>query len=877
MGWPRRLLNLARRDRVARDIHREMSFHLAERVDELVASGMTESDARHAARRQFGNYESQRDRTRDMDMAVLIESTAKDVRYALRGLRKNPGFTLAAVAVLALGIGANTAVFSVVNGILLRPLPYPNPGRLVMIFDSFQQQGKEHGPACVADFLDWRSRSRSFQTLDAVAPNRFTVTGDGEAEQIVGLVVTATFFEALGARPLAGRTFAADEDQPGRTATFILSERLWRRRYASNPGMVGKVIALNGRPYTVIGIMPAAFQSPFGPRDLELWSILTLDPPRRRGPFFLQGLARLKSGVTIERASAEMNAIAQDVNRANPRDYDRLRYPVAALRETMVGGIRPLLWILSGAVLLVLLIAVSNVCSLMLARATARRHEIAIRLSIGAGRAHVLRQLMTESLVLAMSGAVVGVALASWGVATLQRLDRNLPRLNAVSLDGRVLAFTLLVSIASAVVFGLAPAFAASRAALGDSLKQGGRGSDSQSHGRARGALVIAQVAFSVLLLIGAGLLIRSFDQLGRVQLGFQAPPDRVLTMLISPTGSRYRDSRALGAYWDQLVEHARAIPGVESASVSLDVPPDRLAFTDGFEIQGKPTPPGIENPSVPVPFVSHDYFRTLGIPLLRGRWFDRRDTADSPGVVIISDTLARRYFPNEEPIGKRLKHGGRALNNPYLEIIGVVGDVKYQGLDSETGPVYYELSAQASFRPMWLLLRTNGPATAVASAARQAIRDLDSDVPVARVSTLADAVYDSVSLPRFRSLLMGIFAAASVLLAALGIYGVISYSVTQRTRELGVRMALGATSTSVLRLVVGQGSRLALFGIALGLAGAVALTRVLKNMLFGVSPTDLPTFAGVAAVLGAIAIIASLIPACRAAQVDPVTALRND
>jgi putative ABC transport system permease protein len=799
-----------------------------------------------------------------------------DLRCAIRTLARNPAFTLAALLALALGIGANTAVFSVLSGVLLRPLPYTDPNRLVMVYDSFQLQGRERGPACMADFLDWKARSRSFQTLDAIASNRFTLTGDGEAEQLVGLGVTATFFEALGARPLLGRIFASGEDQPGRDRAVVLSERLWRRRYASNAGVLGKQIALNARPHTIIGVMPASFQ--FWRRDVEAWAILPLDPPTRRGPFFLFGLARLRPGVSMQQAAADMEALARDIERANPKDYSRLHYPLVSLRESVVGDIRPLLWVLSSAVFLVLLIAVSNVANLMLARATARRREMAIRLSIGAGRARLMRQLMTESLVLALGGGAVGVALASWGVTALRRLNpQGLPRLDEIGIDIRVLAFTLLVSLASAIVFGLAPAFAAAGATLSESLKQGGRGGDSRSQGRARGVLVVAQVTLSVLLLIGAGLLIRSFNRLGRVNPGFQAPPDRVLTMLVSPTGTRYRDNPKLAAYWDQLLDRIRALPGVDSASVAITMPPDRVAFTDGFEIQGKPSPPGLDNPAVPVPFVSQDYFKTLGIPLVRGRWFDNRDRTDSQRVTIISEAMARRYFPGEDPVGQHLKHGGRALNNPYMEIVGIVGDAKYEGLDHETGPVYYEASSQAPARPMWVLLRTRADARTLVSAASKAIGELDPDVPVARVSTMAQALSESVSAPRFRSLLMAIFAATALLLAAIGIYGVISYSVSQRTQEVGVRMALGATPGTVLRLVVGQGCRLACAGVALGLAGAFGLTRVLKKMLFGVTATDTMTFAGVALILGAVATLASLVPACRAARVSPVTALRHE
>ena len=803
----------------------------------------------------------------------------RDVRYALRTLARNPGFTLTALLALALGIGANTAVFSVINGVLLRPLPYADADRLVMVFDSYEEQGMERGPGGIADFLDWKARNRSFQTLDAVATNRYTITGDGEAEQIVGLAVTATFFETLGARPLHGRTFAAGEDQPGSTPTVVLSERLWRRRYASNPGILGKATALNGRPHTIIGVMSAGSQ--FGPRNADAWPILTLNPPTRRGPFFLRGIARLKPGVTLEQANADMQAVARDVERTNPKDYSRLSYPVVLLRETIVGDIRPLLWVLSGAVFLVLLIAVSNVANLMLSRATARRREIAIRLSMGATRAHLVRLSITESLVLSLSSSLVGFGLASGGVGALRWLaPPGLPRLDEISVDARVLAFTLLVSVASALILGLVPALGVSTATLSESLKEGSRGSTvARGHRRVLGYLVIAQVTFSVMLLVGAGLLIRSFSLLGQVAPGFQAPPDRILTMLVSPTGVRYRDAgnRGLAAYWEQLLARVRTLPGVAAASIAITIPPDRLAFTDGFEIQDKSLPPGSDYPAVPVPFVSQDYFKTLGIPLIRGRWFDNRDTADSPRVTVISETMARRYFLNEDPIGRRLKHGGRALTNPYMEIIGVVGDVKYQGLDGENEPVYYEASSQVPARPMWVLVRTHADAQSVISAVRKEIRELDPDVPVARVGTMAEALSESVSLPRFRALLMGIFAATALLLAAIGIYGVIAYSVTQRTQEIGVRMALGATAASVLRLVVGQGSRLALLGIALGLAGALGLSRVLKTMLFGVTSTDPLTFGAVIVILGTVTILASLIPAFRAARVDPVIALRHE
>jgi putative ABC transport system permease protein len=814
----------------------------------------------------------------------IIDNLIRDIRYAVRTLTRNPGFTLAALGALGLGIGANTAMFSVVSGVLLHPLPYADPDRLVVIFDSFQQQGLERGPAGIADFLDWKARAHSFQTLDAIANQRFALAGDGEAEQIAGMSVTATFFETLGIRPVLGRTFASGDDQPGRAQSVVISARLWRRRYGSSAAIVGKEIAMNGRPFTIIGVMPDGFR--FVGRDAEAWAILTLNPPTRRGPFFLQGIARLKPGVTLDQAAAEMQSIAQQVERENPKDYTRLRFPVATLRELVVGNIRPLLWILSGAVFFVFLIAVSNVANLMLARATARQREIAIRLSIGAGRGQLVRQLMTESLMLSLAGGSLGLALAFWGVSALRWLEPpGLPRLSEIGVDAGVLMFTLAASLAGAVIFGLGPALSVSSTAPSEGLKEGGRGGESRAHNRARSALVIGQVGLSILLVIGAGLLIRSFDLLGRVDPGFHAPPDRVLTVLLSPTGARYRvpvtgasqPNRALAAYWDQLLERVRLLPGVEAASVAITIPPDRVAFTDGYEIEGKPSTPGSEHAAVPVPFVSHDYFKTLGIPLLRGRWFDGRDRADSPRVTVISEAMARRHFAGENPVGQRLKHGHRSLANPYMEIIGVVGDVKYLGLDNQATPVYYQLSAQVPSRPMWLLVRTKGDAQSMASAVRGEIRSLDSDVPVDRVGTMAQALAESVSLPRFRSFLMGVFAVTAVLLAAIGIYGVIAYSVVQRRQEIGIRMALGATPSGVVRLIVGQGSRLAIVGIVLGLAGAVGLTGFLEKMLFGVTASDTVTFVGAALVLGAVAIVSSLIPALRAARIDPVTALRQE
>jgi putative ABC transport system permease protein len=870
---PLRLRSVFRRSQVERELDEELRFHLEARIQQEIAAGRTPEEARYLALRAMDGMEQRKEECRDMRHMNLVDNLVRDVRYAVRTLAHSPGFTLAALLALALGIGANTAVFSVVNAVLLRPLPFADPDRLVMVFNYTPR-----GAASMADFLDWRARSQSFETIAVFEVNpftnsRFTWTGDGEPEQVVGYRVTAGFFDTLGVRPILGRTFYAGEDEPGRPRAVVLSERLWRRRYGANPDVLGKTAVLNGRDHTIMGVMPTGFE--FWNRDVDAWAILPLDPPSRRGPFFVRGVARLKPGVSVEQASAEMRVMASDIERTYPQSYNQLRIPVVPLREVVVGNIRPLLWVLSGAVALVLLIAVSNVANLTLGRASARSQEIAVRLSIGASRGQLVRQLMIESLVLALIGAGLGTALAVWGVAALRSVGpADLPRLSEINVDRRVLGFTLLASALSAVLFGLVPALTASGRALGLSLKDGNRGGESRRKGQVRTVLVAAQVTLSVVLLIGAGLLIRSFSLLGRVDPGFSVPPERMLLMFVSPPSQRFNKPGALAAYWNHLLDRVRAIPGVEEASLSNVAPPDRSMWGDSYEIEGKALPSDSVRYSAPVvPYVSHDYFKTLGIPLLRGRSFDRQDTPSSPRVTVISDAMARRHFVSENPIGQRIRFGGQSL-----EIIGVVGDVRYRGLHRDNEPTFYQLASQAERgEDMWLLMRTSRNAGALSATVRQEIRSLDPGVPVDRIGTMAGALSQSVALLHFRSLLMTVFATTALALAAIGIYGVVAYSVARRTREIGVRMALGATPSGVLALVVRQGSRPVVVGIAVGLVGSFALTRVLEGMLFGVTASDPLTFAGGVVALSAVAVVASLIPAWRAARVDPVTALRHE
>ena len=804
----------------------------------------------------------------------MLEQVVRDFLYGLRSMRRSFGFTGVAVFTLAVGIGATTAVFSVVDAVLLRPLPYHDPNRLVWIHDGMTPQDTEGWPACMADFLLWKERSHSFSHLAAMDFDSFALTGEAEAENIPGARVTAQFFDTLGIHPIRGRNFAPDADQPGLPLVALISDRLWQRKFRAKEDTVGRVVALNGRPTTIIGILP---NLPIIDPSADIWLILPLNRPNRRGPFYLRGLARLAPGVALGEASSELDALGQEVERADPLKLEHARYPLVPLQQQLVGNIRLLLLILTGAVLLVLLIAVFNVANLMLARVPVRRREIAVRLSIGASRGRLVRQLLTESLTLALAGGAAGLILAYSGVWVLRRAaPPGLPRLNEIAVDAHVLLVTLLLSVTCGVLFGLAPALSSTRDSLSEALKAGSRGgTEGGNASRLRGGLVVVEMALSLILLSGAGLLIRSFIILGGVPTGFLAPPEQLVVMEVSPSSPRYRDPNSLNNYWQSVLEHVRAVAGVEDAAVTITMPPDRTAFTDSFEILGKTPAEG--GPIVPVPFVSPNYFRTLGIPLLRGRDFDSRDRIGSPPVAIISETMARRYFAGEDPLGKRLKHGGPHQNNPYREIVGVVGDVKYSGLDQPNEPVYYEPAAQGTGPPLWLLAKTRGPAAAAASRIAGEVRSIDPSVPISELSSMSRVLYDSVELPRFRASLMGAFAFAALVLACVGLYGVITYYVAQRTHEIGIRMALGATSFGVLSLIVGRAFRLAAGGIVIGLIATLAVVRLLSSMLFGIRPFDTAALACAALVLVLVATTAAWLPARRAVRVDPAAALRNE
>jgi putative ABC transport system permease protein len=869
--------NLLHKSRVERELDDEVCAYLHELTGEKMRSGMSREDARRAAGIELGGVDQVKDAVRDVKRGHLLEQLIQDLRYAARTLRKNPGFAAVAVLALALGIGANTAMFSVVYGILLRPLPYPDADRLALVFIHFLPWDNPRGNMSMADFLDWKSQTTSFEdpSLYASVGQRIDLTGSGATEQVYGAAVSAGFFPTLGARPILGRTFLPGEDQPNSMRVAVIGAGLWQRRFAGRADVLGQSITLNGVPRTVIGVMPADFHFPRP--DSEIWTNLPLVPPNRRGPFFYRAFGRLKPGVTIRQAQAEANAIGRRIEQANPSVYRRLDLPVVSLRDALVGSVKTPLAVMICAVSLVLLIAVVNVANLMLARATVREREMALRLSLGAGRGRLVRQLLTESVLLSGLGGGAGVLLAYLGIQFLRAANPgNLPRIADVHLDGTVLTFSLLISLLTGILFGLAPALQSARADLSSTLKEGGRATAGATRQRTRAALVICEIALSLMLLVGAGLLLRSLLRLQRVDAGFHGAPERILAMTISPANKRYSDQAAGIEFYGRLLDRVRQLPGIELAALSDGLPPDQEGDADTFMIQGSPPLAG-GNPVVTLDTVSPDYFRAMGIRLLAGRAFTEGDGLESPPVAMVSESFARRYLPGQDPLSKRLKQSGPELTSlPFREIVGVVADVKYAGLEAKSQTAYYLPYTQNYTRRTFLVVHSSLDAAHLAPMLRREIQAVDRDVVVAYVSTLKQAVRDSVARPRFDAILLVLFAGVALLLAVIGIYGVIAYAVAQRTHEIGVRMALGARRADVLNLVLRQGAQLAAVGIAVGLGGAFMFTRLMRSLLFDTSVQDSLTFAVAAAGLFAVAVLASLIPAHRATRIDPLSALRN-
>lgn len=797
----------------------------------------------------------------------------KDIRYGIRSLLKRPGLTAVALITLALGIGVNTAIFSAVDSVLLRPLPFKDPERLVAVWEHTSVLGIAQNEMAPANYFDLRNQNQVFEQVGAFGDLSTNLTGEGEPESLEGQLVTANVFTALGVQPALGRTFAPEEDQLGQHRVAVLSDTLWRRRFNTDASVINRTVTLNGEPFTIVGVMPPGFFFPV--RETELWVPWAMEPGQAegRGDHYFRVLARLKPGVTIEQANAEAQSLAARLARDYPRTNEGLGFVVNSFHRDYVGDLRLPILILFAAVGLVLLIACANVANLLLAQAT-------ISMAVGAGRWAIARQLLVESLLLAIGGGLLGVLGAIWGVEALSKLlPESLSKLQSVSIDTRVLLFTLLVIGVTAIAFGVVPALHATRANPGDALNEMGRDAAGGGSGRhMRRMLVISEVALAVVLLAGAGLLIRSFQRLRQVDLGFQ--PDNLLTMRMVLPFQKYPKPETRRAFYDELLRRVNGLPGVQSAGMISFLPLSTSGMKFSFSVEGRTAPSDMNLPFALYRVVSPDYFRAMGIPLRHGRFFDTRDSADSMPVAIVNRRLAEQFWPGEDPTGKRLKIGPLDSRNPWATVVGVVGDVRQAGLYGEQQSELYMPYAQ-EWRP-WvaprdLVVRTKGDAASLAAAVREAVWAVDKDQPVSDIRTMDQVFAAAISRERFQMLLLTLFATLALVLACVGLYGLISYAVAQRTHEIGVRMALGAEPRDVLRLVIRQGMLLTFAGLLLGIAGGLAATRVMTDLLYGVTATDAVTFITVGGLLLVVALLACYVPARRATKVDPLIALRYE
>jgi len=810
-----------------------------------------------------------------------MNTLLKDLQYGLRMLASNPGSTVVAMIALALGIGANSAIFSVVNAVLLRPLPYKDPSRLIVIWETKLSKGIAQEQVSPPDYRDWVEQQQVFEQIAALREQPAVLTGGQLPERVETALISPGAFELLGVKAGLGRTFLSEEAEPGRNRVALLSYGFWERRFGGDPGILGKQAVVDGNSLTIVGVMPRGFRLLDTPS--ELWMPYTLDAKElsQRGFRTLRVIGRLKAGVSVDQASGEMRSIAGRIERQYADTNSGYSTKVVALRDQLVGDIGPTLWTLLGAVVFVLLIACANVASLLLARAGSRDKEIVLRMALGANPARVLRQLLTESVLLALAGGLLGLALAAWGVAMLAQFGpASLPRLAEINIDWRVMAFTLTVSLATGIVFGLAPALLTVRTDLNSVLKTSGRGNTgSRTRALWRNALVTSEIASCVVLLTGAGLLIRSFLQLESVNPGFR--PDHVLTMQIALPETRYSGQK-VALFYHQLVDRLHALAGVQYAGIARNLPLSGADASLNFVVENRPVESAAEQSRAKYRAASADYFAALGIPLVRGRFFDRTDGERTPGVVIINNTMARRFWPNEDPIGKRMKAGFDG--SQWCTVVGIVGDVKHTGLDAATNAemYYHYLQIPSELMgfvegTMTLVLRTQSEPNSMVAAARGEVQKLDPDLAVFNVKTMQDLVGGSLAGARFRTLLLGVFAGIALILAATGLYGVIAYAVTQRTNELGVRMALGAQKSDVLKMVVGEGAQLAAIGIGVGLVVAFPLMRIISRLLFGVNASDPLTFAATSSLILLVALTASYLPALKAIKVDPLVALRHE
>ncbi len=879
MNWIARIFS---RRKLNDELSEEIREHLDERVEELVNRGFARQEATERARREFGNVTLLEERSREIWRWSIVETFLSDLHYAFRQLRKSPGFASAAVITLALGIGANTAVFSVVNAVVLRPLPYAQPDRLVSVRSLITQGTPLPVSLSYPNFFDFRRYNRVFEHLVCYRGTHFTLTGSGQPVHVDGEVVSWDLFPLLGIQPTVGRGFRPDEEKPG-ARVVVLSYELWKAQFAGDPNIVGRPITINRLPFTVLGIAPPRFHFPLEEQNNQLWTTVAWDATvsegqpltTQRGAWLVRALARLKAGVSIGQARAQMDSVAASLARQYPdQNANIARASIRPELDTVVGNTRQPLLILMGAVGLVLLIACANVANLLLARTAERSREFSVRAAIGASRGSIVRQLLTESLLLALLGSLAGVIFALASIRLMLPLaGETIPRLAQATIDGTVLGFSIALALITTVLFSLAPALQVANVELAGSLREGTR-NVARGNDRVRNGLVVAQITLGLVLLSGAGLLIASFLHLERRDPGFR--PDHLLTFSVSLPDTQYPDSKQI-EFYGALLERLRSLPGVQSAAAGGPLPltGDRLDVS--FNIQERPTSPS-NQPDADMAVVTPGYFSTLGIPLLKGRFFTERDDANAPPVLVVNKAFADKFFPGEDVIGKRMTPGaGNGHGFSAHEIVGVVGNAKQAALTLNNEPIYYFPHKQLPFTVMAVILRTSIPPLNLESAARNAVASLDKQVPMFEVTTMDDLLSSAIAQPRFHMLLLGSFAAIALLLTVVGLYGVMAYSVMQRTREIGVRIAIGADRGMVLGMVLKQAMSLVLIGLVVGLAGAFASGQLLTKMLYGVAPRNPALLAIACSLIAATGAIAAYLPALRAASVDPVQALRSE
>jgi putative ABC transport system permease protein len=819
----------------------------------------------------------------------MMENLFYDFRYGFRTLIKNPAFSIVGILAVMLGTGANSAIFSVVNAILLRPLAFNEPERLVMVWGNNVKSGVPQYPLSVLDFLDYREHNQVFEELASFSYEDYNLSTGDDPEHVSGSIVSANFFSLVGVNPMLGRSFLPREDEAGADRVVIISHGLWKRRFGADPDFVGHTIQLNGASFTVAGVMPSNFQSPNAQDNPQVWVPMSFDGAdpfripasgggtefKNRTHRFLIGVARLKPDVTISQAQSDMEMVARQIEEQHPDINTGLSVNIVSLHKQIIGNIKPALLVLLAAVGSVLLIACANVANLLLSRAAARQKEFAVRAALGASRFRLIRQLLTESLMLALIGGALGLLLAFAGIKLLLSLNPpNIPRLGEIDVDIRVLGFTLLVSILTGIIFGLAPALQASNPDLNETLKEASRGSTGgRGRKRIRGLLVISEIVVTTVLLIIAGLMIKSFWSLQNVNPGFS--PDNTLTMMVNLAPGKYRENYQISGFYEQLLKRIETLPGVRSVGAVTNLPLTSTVVRFRFTIDGRPPATTGERLVATTGAVNSTYFQAIGIPLLKGRPFSEQDRDKSPPVLIINDTMARRYWPGEDPIGRRLTLP--SLGGISREVVGVVGDIKHSGLDTESGAQIYLPYLQQPWNFMSLVVRTQSNPARMAGVIRHEITALDANQSAYDVKTMQQVVSESVSQPRLYTLLLGVFAAVAMILAAVGIYGVMNYLVSQRVHEIGIRMALGAQAMEIFKMIVGQGMLLALTGVVIGVVAAFLGTRAMESLLFGVSTRDLTTFLGIPMMLAAIAFLSIYIPARRAMKVDPMVALRQE